>query len=146
MNKPKIKGTLDRFLESLSPEARQKYEEGYKELLISEMIIAAMENDEVSVRKLAKKAGISPTTVQNLQSGISDSGVKSLFKVFKSLGYSIFAEKGDERLPLLEVGLTEESDPPASVAKTRAKPVVIKRHPIVELPAQPMVAQIARKK
>ncbi len=86
------------------------------------MIIAAMENDDVSVRELAKTAGISPTTVQNLRSGISDSGVKSLFKIFKSLGYSIFAEKGDERLTLVEAATPKKSNlAQRSTKATKAK-------------------------
>ena len=87
------------------------------------MIIAAMENDDVSVRELAKTAGISPTTVQNLRSGISDSGVKSLFKIFKSLGYSIFAEKGDERLTLVEAATPKKKSNLAqrSTKATKAK-------------------------
>lgn len=83
MSKAKAKGTINHFLESMTPEKRRNHEAGYRELLISEMIIAAMENDDVSVRELAKLARVSPTTVQNLRSGISDSAVKSLFKVFK---------------------------------------------------------------
>ena len=78
------------------PEERKKFDEGYRELLISEMIIAAMEKDDVSVRRLAKKAAISPSTVHGLRSGASDSGVRSFFKIFKSLGYTIFAERIEE--------------------------------------------------
>lgn len=77
MSKKKIKGTLDRYLETMIPEERKKFDEGYRELLISEMIIAAMEKDDVSVRRLAKKAAISPSTVHGLRSGASDSGVRS---------------------------------------------------------------------
>ena len=68
MNRNENKGTVDYFLESLTPKERNKHEESYKDFLVSEMIIAAMENDDVSVRELAKTAGISPTTVQNLRS------------------------------------------------------------------------------
>ena len=100
MSERKIKSTYEKFVEALTPEERLDYEKGYRELLISEMLIAAMQKDEVSVRELAARAGVSPTTVQNLRSGASDSAVRSLFEVFKALGYAIVAEKDDERFCL----------------------------------------------
>ncbi len=100
MSEKKIKSTYEKFVESLTPEEKVEFEEGYRELLISEMLIAAMQKDEVSVRELAARAGVSPTTVQNLRSGISDSAVRSLFEIFRALGYAIIAEKDDERFCL----------------------------------------------
>ena len=44
----KTKSTLEKFLESLSPEERKQYDEEYKELLLSELILAAMEKDNIS--------------------------------------------------------------------------------------------------
>lgn len=64
MNK-KIKSTSDEFIESLSPEELASFKVGYKEFALSELILALMENDEVSVRKLAKIAEISPTVIQD---------------------------------------------------------------------------------
>jgi hypothetical protein len=45
------------------------FEQEYQELLISELLIAAMEKDDLSVRRLAKAAGVSPTIIQELKSG-----------------------------------------------------------------------------
>ena len=61
--------TSDEFLESLSPKERKKFEEGYKDFALSELIFALMERDEVSVRKLAKVAGVSPAVIQAMRSG-----------------------------------------------------------------------------
>lgn len=101
MKKTKVKGTIERELEAMTPQERKEFDEEYQELLLSEAIIAVMKKDDISVRKLAAKAKLSPTTVQDLRSGVSDSGVKSFFKIFKSLGYTIFAEKNEERIPIV---------------------------------------------
>lgn len=96
----KIKGSIDRFIESLSDEEKKKFDEEYRELLVSEMLIAAMEKDAVSVRELAKAAGVSPTTVQGIRSGANNPTIENFFKIFSTLGYTIVAEKDDERFPL----------------------------------------------
>ncbi len=57
MNK-KVKTTCGEFIDSLSPKQKKQYEKEHKEFLISEMLLAAMEGDNVSVRKLAKLAGV----------------------------------------------------------------------------------------
>jgi len=60
----KTKSTVDELIESLSPAEREKFDEEYKELLLSELILAAMAKDSISVKNLAKMAGISPTIIQ----------------------------------------------------------------------------------
>jgi hypothetical protein len=57
MNK-KVKTTCGEFIDSLSPKQKKQYEKEHKEFLISEMLLAAMEGDNVSVRKLAKLAAV----------------------------------------------------------------------------------------
>ncbi|OGB83998.1 hypothetical protein A3F66_02800 [candidate division TM6 bacterium RIFCSPHIGHO2_12_FULL_32_22] len=90
----KIKSTYDRIMEEKTPAQRKKFEEGYRDFLLSEMILAAMEEDDVSVRKLAKLAGVSPTIVQDMKSGTKTSfNTKSLFKVLQSLGYNVLLER-----------------------------------------------------
>lgn len=95
------KTTFERFMEAKTPAQRKKYEEGYRNFLLSELILAAMEEDEISVRKLAKLTGISPTIVQNMKSG-SQSGfnTNSLFKVLHGLGYTILLERNGITSPL----------------------------------------------
>ena len=65
----KVKSTANKFVESLTPKQRKEFFEEYRELLLSELLLAAMEQDEISVRKLAKLAGVSPTIVQAMRSG-----------------------------------------------------------------------------
>lgn len=83
----KIKSTSDIFLESLSPQDLKKFKEGYKDFALSELLLALMEQDEISVRKLAKFAGVSPTVVQAMRSGTKDDfSLQSFFKILKGLG------------------------------------------------------------
>jgi len=97
----KIKSTIDRHLESKTPAERKKFEEGYRNFALSEMVLAAMEEDEVSVRKLAKIAGVSPTVVQAMRSGQRDDfAIKSIFKVLASLGFKILLERDGETINL----------------------------------------------
>lgn len=92
----KQKSTYDKYVEAMSPERRKKFEEGYKEFLLSEMLLAVMEEDGVSVRELAKEAGVSPTVVQGIRSGERENVTfKSVLKIFKALGYKLKAEKED---------------------------------------------------
>ena len=98
----KIKSTCDKFVESLTPKQRKEFFEEYRELLLSELLLAAMEQDEISVRKLAKLAGVSPTIVQAMRSGTKkDFSMKSFFKILKGLGCKRFmVELNGELIPL----------------------------------------------
>lgn len=97
----KQKSTYTAFIEKISPTRRKKFEEGYKELLLSEMLLAAMEEDHISVRKLAELAGVSPTIIQEIRSGKRENvSAKSIFKILGGLGYSIVAERDGHRITL----------------------------------------------
>src|SRR5271157_934952 len=97
----KIKSTADRFVESLSSKERKSFDEEYRELLLSEMILAAMEEDHVSVRNLAKLAGVSPTIIQSMRSGIKkDFNMGSFFKVLRGLGFKVLIERNGQQFPL----------------------------------------------
>ena len=90
----KIKTTFEEFMGAKTPEQRKEYEEGYRDFLLSELILAAMEEDDVSVRKLAKLADLSPTIVQDMKSGAKVSfNTKSLFKVLQGLGFNVLLER-----------------------------------------------------
>lgn len=98
----KIKSTVDELLESLSPEERKKYDEEYREFVLSELILAAMAKDNVSVRQLAKMAGVSPTIVQAMRSGSkTDFSMQSFFKILRGLGSKkIMVELHGQYIPL----------------------------------------------
>ena len=71
-------------------------------MLLSELILAAMEKDNISVRKLAQMAGVSPTIVQAMRSGAKkDFSMKSFFKILQGLGYKKFVvELNGNYIPL----------------------------------------------
>jgi hypothetical protein len=98
----KIQSTVGELLESLTPEERKKFDEEYRELLLSELLLAAMAKDNISVRKLAKMAGVSPTIVQAMRSGSkTDFSMQSFFKVLKGLGSKkIMIELHGKYIPL----------------------------------------------
>ena len=80
---------------------KKAYNASYKELLFSELLISIMEDDDKSVRNLAKEADISPSVIQDLRSGKqTDIRVSNLIKIAKSFGYELVLQKGKERLAL----------------------------------------------
>lgn len=99
MNKPL--STFERKMKNRK--FKKAFEKGYKELLFSELMMSAMEGDDMSVRKLAKEAGISPSVIQNLRSGKQhDIKVSNLIKIAHAFGFEVILERGDERLTLQE--------------------------------------------
>lgn len=56
--KKNTKSTYEKFIES--KHQKKLLDKGYRELLISELLLAAMEEDHISVRKLAAEAEVSP--------------------------------------------------------------------------------------
>ncbi len=90
MNK-KTPSTFDRFL--ADPEQKQLFEDEYHELLLSELILALMEEDHISVRELAKEAGISPTIIQELRSGKKKNITLNTFlKIMKACDRAVIIE------------------------------------------------------
>ncbi len=101
MNK-KTKSTIQEFIDSLSPKELKKYKEERQEFILSELILAAMEKDNISVRNLAKLAGVSPTIVQAMRSGTKkDFTLQSFLKVLKGLGSKgLMVELHGQYIPL----------------------------------------------
>ena len=82
------KSTFDRMMEN--QEWKDGFEKGYEEFLISEFMCEQMERSDISVRELAAKAGVSPTTIQHLRTGKAENvKVKTLLSVLHELGYSL---------------------------------------------------------
>jgi len=59
--------TYDRLMRD--PKRRQKFEDEYQKLVLVEILIPILTKSEVPVRLLAKAAGVSPTTIQDIKSG-----------------------------------------------------------------------------
>ena len=68
-SKKKPLSTFERLMQN--PKWKAGFEKGYEKFLISEFLIDAMDENNISVRKLAKRAGVSPTIIQNMRSGKS---------------------------------------------------------------------------
>ena len=66
------------------------FDKEYAKLELSELLIEAMEKAEVSVRKLAKEANVSPTTIQELRSGKKTNiSLVTFNRVLDIIGYEI---------------------------------------------------------
>ncbi len=98
----KVKSTIDKFIDSLSPKELKKFNDERQEFILSELLLAAMEQDNISVRKLAKMAGVSPTIVQAMRSGTKkDFSMQSFFKILKGLGSKrLMVELKGQYIPL----------------------------------------------
>ena len=80
--------TFDRLMQD--PNFKDEFEKGYNEFLISEKKKKKMEEENISVRELAKEAKVSPTTIQNLRSGNAESvKYKTLSTIMQKLGYTL---------------------------------------------------------
>jgi DNA-binding Xre family transcriptional regulator len=86
--KQKPKSTYESFI--ADSEQKALLDKEYQELLISEILIAAMKEDRISVRKLAKSAGVSPTIIQGLRSGNKTNiTIDTLSWILDAIGYQI---------------------------------------------------------
>ncbi len=80
------------------PEFKKIYKKSYLELVLSELVIAIMNEDNVSIRSLAKQAGISPTIIQEIRSGKKGNlNLKTFSNLVDALGYDIVLEKRKEK-------------------------------------------------
>jgi DNA-binding Xre family transcriptional regulator len=88
MKNEKQLSTFDKFMQN--PKWKKEFEKGYEKFLISEFMIEAMEESHISVRKLAEKAGVSPTIIQNMRSGKSKNiSINTLAPILSALNYRI---------------------------------------------------------
>ena len=87
-NKKQPLSTFDQLMQD--PKWKTEFEKGYEKFLISEFMIEAMEENHISVRKLAKEAGVSPTIIQNMRSGKSKNiSINTLSPILSTLNYRI---------------------------------------------------------
>lgn len=70
----------------------------YRDFLLSELLIAIMEEDHISIRKLAQEAGVSPSLIQDLRTGKKDNlTLRSFSNIMDALGYDIILHKRKRR-------------------------------------------------
>jgi Zn-dependent peptidase ImmA (M78 family) len=85
--------TFDKFITN-NPKRKEKFDKEYNDFLLSEFVLEKMEEDHVSVRTLAKKAGVSPTVIQKIRSKNAERiNYRTFSSVLNSLGYRINIEK-----------------------------------------------------
>ncbi len=88
----KTKSTFDRLMQN--PDWKAGFEKGYEKFLVSEFLIEAMKENKISVRKLAEKAGVSPTIIQNMRSGKScNISLNTLAPILSALHYRLVFER-----------------------------------------------------
>ncbi|MDR0321888.1 MAG: XRE family transcriptional regulator [Treponema sp.] len=85
--------TFDKFITN-DPKEKELFNKEYNDFLLSEFVLEKMEEDNVSVRMLAKKAGVSPTVIQKIRSKNAERiNYRTFSNVLNSLGYRINIEK-----------------------------------------------------
>ena len=67
MNRPK--GYVSPMERAKDPAVRRRINEQVREILLSDLMIAEMKKHRLSVRKLAKYANVSATTIQSIRDG-----------------------------------------------------------------------------
>lgn len=83
--------TFERDMED--PKRKRQFDQQYREFVLSELLLALMEEDEVSVRELAKEAGVSATIIQQIRSGTKGNlNLSTLISILEALGYSTTLE------------------------------------------------------
>jgi DNA-binding Xre family transcriptional regulator len=88
----KSMSTFDRVMQNAK--RREQFEKGYNEFLVNEFLLEAMEENHISVRKLAEKASVSPAIIQRLRTGGSSNiTLKKLSDIAAVLGYRIAFKK-----------------------------------------------------
>ena len=93
------KSTFDREMKSSA--FRRAFEKEYSELLLSELVCAAMEEDEISVRQLAKAVDLSPSVIQKIRKGAQKNvKIGNFLNIMRQCGFSVILEKDDQRIKL----------------------------------------------
>jgi DNA-binding Xre family transcriptional regulator len=73
----------------------------YKELMLSELVLALMAEDSRSIRQLADQLGLSKTVIQNLRDGTqNDMKLSNFVKLTQAYGYHLVLEKEGQRITL----------------------------------------------
>jgi DNA-binding Xre family transcriptional regulator len=89
----KMETTFDKFIANNQQE-KEIFDKEYNQFLLSEFVLEKMEEEQISVRTLAEKAGVSPTVIQKMRSKNAEKiNYKTFSNVLNTLGYRICIEK-----------------------------------------------------
>ena len=87
--------------EMKDPDFKDTFEKEYSEFCLSETILALMAQKNMSVRKLAAKAHLSPTIIQEVKSGSRPNvSFNTTLKVLQALGCTLEVVDGSNHIPL----------------------------------------------
>jgi DNA-binding Xre family transcriptional regulator len=85
--------TFDKFITN-DPVEKELFDKEYNDFLLSEFVLEKMEEERISVRALAQKAGVSPTVIQKIRSQNAEKiNFRTFTNVLRSLGYKVNIEK-----------------------------------------------------
>jgi DNA-binding Xre family transcriptional regulator len=95
----KPSSTVERWMSK--PGFKEGVRQEFKELVLSELVLAIMAKDNRSVRDLARELGLSKTVIQNLRSGVqTDMKLSNFVKLTHAYGFDLVLEKAGERITL----------------------------------------------
>jgi DNA-binding Xre family transcriptional regulator len=95
----KARSTVERWMQK--PGFKAGVSKEYRELMLSELVLAIMADDSKSVRQLANELGLSKTVIQNLRSGAqTDMKLSNFVRLTHAYGYHLVLEKEGQRIPL----------------------------------------------
>ena len=88
-----MESTFDKFITN-DPEQKELFDREYNAFLLSEFLLEKMEEEKISVRTLAKKAGVSPTVIQKIRTKNPERiNFRTFANVLYSLGYKMNFER-----------------------------------------------------
>jgi len=94
MKSSKRRSTFDREMDNTK--FKEEFETEYKEFVLSEIVLQLMQEEGISVRKLAQATGISPSVVQDIRSGTRKNiTIQNFLKVMKALGSKVAVKIGN---------------------------------------------------
>jgi len=88
----KLLNTFDQFLQD--PKQKEKFDKDYSKFLLKEFLLEAMNENHMSVRKLAEESGVSTSIIQNIKSEkTTNITFNTLNSLMTALGYRVKIEK-----------------------------------------------------
>jgi DNA-binding Xre family transcriptional regulator len=98
--------TFDRFMQD--PKRKEKFDKDYGKFLLKEFLLEAMDENHMSVRKLAEESGISTSIIQNIRTKkTSNITFNTLNTLISTLGYRLVIEKVDKTESKIKKHLTK---------------------------------------
>jgi DNA-binding Xre family transcriptional regulator len=92
MKSKKNLSTFDQFMQD--PKRKEKFDKEYGKFLLKEFLLEAMDENHMSVRKLAEESGVSTSIIQNIRAEkATNITFNTLNILITTLGYKLVIEK-----------------------------------------------------